>query len=138
MKQIYWTIFAEFFWPASPAREFSIRILLFWLDRAWSANTCIPLSFLETHLLSQVAYLLQTTFARIEKIAKFIEIIFYNKKSENEIDKLTFGNSELVDYEIWCFRKLCELSIYQRRLSDISANDICEKWAKAGGEGEGL
>jgi hypothetical protein len=37
-------------------------------------------SFLGTCLLSWVAYPPQTTFARIEKIAKFIEIIFYNKK----------------------------------------------------------
>jgi len=43
---------------------------------------------------------LKNMFASIKKLAKFCEITFQFKKSEKEFVKLTFGNSEFIEYEI--------------------------------------
>ncbi len=37
---------------------------------------------------------------------------FYNKKTEKEFDKLTFGNIELVNFEIWHFQLRYKFGIY--------------------------
>jgi hypothetical protein len=69
------------------------------LDGAIPANTCISHSFPGMHPDSHVTY--PTPLASIKKLVKFGEINYYFLKSAKEFDKLTFGNSELVECKIW-------------------------------------
>jgi hypothetical protein len=49
---------------------------------------------------------------KYKKIAKFGEIIFCNKKSEKEFDKLTFRNSWFVERKILRGQKFNKSSTY--------------------------
>jgi len=72
-----------------------------WLDGVRPANTCIPPSFLG-NVSAQLhgAPFPKNTFASIKNLAKFGEITFCKKNNYRKSLKLTFGNSELIKYEI--------------------------------------
>jgi hypothetical protein len=52
---------------------------------------------------------LKSMFASIKQLAKFGKIAFYTKKFEKMFEKLTLGNSEFGEYEIWYFHLYNEL-----------------------------
>ncbi len=58
---------------------------------------------------------LQKYICKFKQLAKLCEITFLyknNKKSEKELDKLTFGNSEFVESKICDFHQPYELSVF--------------------------
>ncbi len=73
---------------------------------------CHPLS-LGMCLYRHAAYPPKSMFASIKKLANFVKITFWIKKSEEVFGKLTLVNSEFAESEIQSFDLSNELGTFQ-------------------------